>query len=405
MMSLHELAAEVKKREEDQIKIAKMKVPPEYHDFIVPIRQNMLLSDLKPDKNEKLPDGAFINTDGRVYIRVNVPYCKVDGRVKMFADAHVLPDGTRAKYRVESNIEKINEILENVGDISPKYPLVVRIHSDIFGTLEGVSKINWNGRGADATNPLENAYTSAVGRALALAGFGLLGTGIASAEEMEQALIVRGELFGVKRLDELDAGAGLTCTKGAGGAAERPAGVPQAPEDPRGQFYAKLEAWAAEKGYPWQAVKEETDRLTAGLDGESLAGCLEGENFRKFAEGIEFVVKARMAVPSEEQKTAKEITNQISTVQKETTPPKGAPKQAPFSGEVVVADPGKVGDHKGEKLRYAVVEGGRVVAVPLYFKVQKGTVLSFSGKEITYPSGKVLLIPDKKTLKIVKRSA
>jgi hypothetical protein len=396
---LFKLAEEIRKREEDQIKIAKMKVPPEYHDFIILIRQSMLLSERKPDKNEKLPDGAFINTDGRVYIRVNVPYCKVDGRVKMFADAHVLPDGTRAKYRVESNIEKINEIIENVGDISPKYPLVVRIHSDIFGTLEGVSKINWNGRGADATNPLENAYTSAVGRALALAGFGLLGTGIASAEEMEQALIVRGELFGVKRLDELDAGAGPADTADAEKAADRPAEAPQVPEDPRSQLYVRLKAWAGEKGYPWPETKKFADALAVSLDNESLANCLQDENFQKFTEGIEQVFKSRSGSATEQAQERKEAAGQ------KASSPKGAPKQAPFTGEVVVADPGKVGDHKGEKLRYAVAEDGRAVAVPLYFKVQKGTVLSFSGKEITYPSGKILLVPDRKTLKIVKKTA
>lgn len=405
MSNLLKLAQEVRKREEDQIKIAKMKVPPEYHDFIILIRQSMLLSERKPDKDEKLPDGTFINTDGRVYIRVNVPYCKVDGRVKMFADAHALPDGTRAKYRVESNIEKINEILENVGDISPKYPLVVRIHSDIFGTLEGVSKINWNGKGADATNPLENAYTSAVGRALALAGFGLLGTGIASAEEMEQALIVRGELFGVKRLDELDSGAGPADTADAEKAADRPAEAPQAPEDPRGQLYARLKAWADGKGYPWPETKKFADALAVSLDNESLANCLQDENFQKFTEGIEQVFKSRAGIGSttETEKQAQERPKE--TTGQKTAPPKGTPKQATFTGEVVVADPGKVGDHKGEKLRYAVAEDGRAVAVPLYFKIQKGTVLSFSGKEITYPSGKILLVPDRKTLKIVKKTA
>ena len=43
----------------------------------------------------------------------------------------------------------------------------------------------------DESNPLENAETSAVGRALGFLGYGLYGTGIASAEEVLQAQAVR----------------------------------------------------------------------------------------------------------------------------------------------------------------------------------------------------------------------
>jgi hypothetical protein len=43
----------------------------------------------------------------------------------------------------------------------------------------------------DESNPLENAETSAVGRALGFLGYGVYGTGIASADEVLQAQALR----------------------------------------------------------------------------------------------------------------------------------------------------------------------------------------------------------------------
>lgn len=191
---------ELREREKNQLEIAKMRIPGEYHDFLIVINQRHVLVNKELKKEELPDDDRVFSREGKTYAIIEVPYFRVDGRVKMFVDAHMLPDGSRAKFRIESNIDEINRVIEKAGDLPPKYTLVVRIHSDIFGTLEGVSRINWGGSGADATNPVENAYTSAVGRALALAGFGLIGTGIASAEEMEEALAARGLLESTKIL-------------------------------------------------------------------------------------------------------------------------------------------------------------------------------------------------------------
>lgn len=51
----------------------------------------------------------------------------------------------------------------------------------------GTSSVNIGGKGVDATNPIENAETSALGRALGLAGFGSLES-VASAEEAVTAV-------------------------------------------------------------------------------------------------------------------------------------------------------------------------------------------------------------------------
>lgn len=50
----------------------------------------------------------------------------------------------------------------------------------------GTASINFGGRGADQTNPIENAETSALGRALGFAGFGSVDS-VASAEEVREA--------------------------------------------------------------------------------------------------------------------------------------------------------------------------------------------------------------------------
>lgn len=51
----------------------------------------------------------------------------------------------------------------------------------------GSASCNIGGKGVDATNPIENAETSALGRALGLAGFGSLES-VASAEEVVSAI-------------------------------------------------------------------------------------------------------------------------------------------------------------------------------------------------------------------------
>jgi hypothetical protein len=183
---LEKLAEEALQKEQMAIEQAKKRIPEQYHDFLMLLDEDKLLAKFPPRQNENLPENVYEH-EGKTFIKIKVPYVSVDGRLKMFADAHDLGDGKRAKYKISSNIEFLSQQILEKGSLHSAIPLVVKIESEIFGQLENVARIFWNGEGANRSNPLETAYTSALGRAIAEAGFGLIGTGICSAEEVEAA--------------------------------------------------------------------------------------------------------------------------------------------------------------------------------------------------------------------------
>ena len=185
-MDIIKLAQEKKEEEKQKIKQAYDRIPDKYHCFIIMIEQskklvNFEISDI-PEKGEEL--GVY-SYKGATYIKIKNPYMKVDGRIAMFSDKHaeLSKEDNRFTFKVESNLVDIAKILAEQGELPHYYPLIVEIESDLYGHLEGESKIFWND-----SNPLENAKTSALGRAIAQTGIGLIGTGVASYEEVIKAL-------------------------------------------------------------------------------------------------------------------------------------------------------------------------------------------------------------------------
>lgn len=133
-------------------------VPEQYRDFITLL-----------DQTKK---------SGSVSAKIQTAYMQVDGRVRMFVDEHRKAD---SKFTIA-----VQHYME--GD----HPHTkVRVASEMLGAAEATAKIGFGGHGADSTNPIENAETSALGRALGFLGYGLLGGGIASAEEVERAISER----------------------------------------------------------------------------------------------------------------------------------------------------------------------------------------------------------------------
>lgn len=168
--------------QDDELKIrrALKSVDEKYHQFIVIIEQNSVVSNRELQIDEKLEElGCFV-WQGKTYQRRRAPYMAVDGRIMMMRDEH-RKEG--AKYSFSQEIDWEHNLL------------TIYWESELYGRTIGTAKIGIGGSGADATNPVENAQTSAVGRALAQAGYGLFGTGsIASAEEVQSAIREREQM-------------------------------------------------------------------------------------------------------------------------------------------------------------------------------------------------------------------
>lgn len=111
------------------------------------------------------------------YVQIEVPYITVDGRVSMIVEEHV-------KNKQKFTISPPEFV---VAPDSKTLLCRVTIEST-RGTASGTAKIGINGSGVDSTNPYENAETSAIGHALGFLGYGLLGNGIASFDEVNSAL-------------------------------------------------------------------------------------------------------------------------------------------------------------------------------------------------------------------------
>jgi hypothetical protein len=182
-MGIEEVVRRLAQEQEKLPEVVAQQVPAKYQPFVCWLDQNKQLSQQRMAVTPELGALGVWSNERGTYISLRVPYMAVDGRMLWFADLH---REAKAKYSISSNIAAICELLK-VGSPPVHYPLVVWIDSELFGRLEGVSRIFWDAPGPHRTNPLETAYTSALGRAIAQAGIGLIGTGIASADEVEVA--------------------------------------------------------------------------------------------------------------------------------------------------------------------------------------------------------------------------
>ncbi|PLR70505.1 hypothetical protein [Bacillus sp. UMB0728] len=165
-------AKEIIDAAETRGKQALKQIPTEYHEFLVFLPQSVKVGAATEIDTEASNLGMYAITSG-TYVSVSYPYMAVNGRVKQARDDH------RAAGKLLHFEEPV--IAEN------KRSLKVTIHSELLGSATGSSVIpsSENAKGAEKDNPLEVAETSAIGRALGFLGYGLIGSGIASAEEVQ----------------------------------------------------------------------------------------------------------------------------------------------------------------------------------------------------------------------------
>ncbi len=153
---------------QEKVKQAYDCIPAEYHSFIVLLKQSIKLG--KPSSyritEEGKAAGMWQADDGTLYCSIALPYMTVDGRVRWARDEH-------------RKAEKALNIRTEISDGFVR----ATVESELLGSATATAKIG-AGSGVDRTNPIENAETSAVGRALGFLGYGLIGTGIASADEV-----------------------------------------------------------------------------------------------------------------------------------------------------------------------------------------------------------------------------
>ena len=112
------------------------------------------------------------------WITEEAPYMSVDGRLAMANADH---------RRQDKKLIFHDPVV--LSDTDEQLTLMVAVESEIYGRRHGIATSRrLGGSPIEQQHPWEIAETSAIGRALAAMGYGLLpGTGLASAEDMERA--------------------------------------------------------------------------------------------------------------------------------------------------------------------------------------------------------------------------
>ncbi len=142
---------------------ALQKTDPKYRSFIVPIGQWKKVGE---------------SGDRDIKAHVELPYMSVDGRVLMAIDEHM----AQGKKIIIQAAEFKDD------PVSGQKLCQVTVKAELRGEATGTARLFIGGGGANRDNPVENAETSAIGRALGFLGYGCFGTGVASADEMITAL-------------------------------------------------------------------------------------------------------------------------------------------------------------------------------------------------------------------------
>jgi len=188
-------AKEIKEREAVLWQRAYNRVPKDLHVYLVSLTRSTRLSRRPAEITPELKEmGVFSGSDGLPYIQISSPYMSVDGRIMWFLkDLEEKSKDLQEKGMESPQFSIVTEFIEASEDEGRRALLCKATVICPWATSVGHARVFLGGSGVDETNPWENAETSAVGRALGFMGYGLFGTGIASAEEVERAMRAAGD--------------------------------------------------------------------------------------------------------------------------------------------------------------------------------------------------------------------
>ncbi|KAB2952145.1 hypothetical protein F9B85_10050 [Heliorestis acidaminivorans] len=188
---LIEKARAIKVKESEEFASAKAAIPEWLHGGIVAIERNQKMYNQQVVIDQVAQSLGLWSSDKGTYLSVSKPYLTVEARV--------------AWARHEHKEKGCKLTIQPVQFDSQSKLARVTIDSEIHGSVTATAKLGVGGGGVDSTNPFENAETSVIGRALGFLGYVLLGSGIASAEEVHVA-IEEAEKKEKPRLDVVEGG-------------------------------------------------------------------------------------------------------------------------------------------------------------------------------------------------------
>lgn len=174
-MSLKETL--LKKANENREKNAKIMtlIPEKYHHFVMVLERSATALRTAIQLDKELEAAGYYVKDGKTFLKTESVYLTVAGKNAILVD---WAEENNYRFSIENEVVLVGQ--------KPFVKAVVTITNDkgeIIRRATSTVPVNVGGSGIDATNPYENAETSAVGRALTFLGMGQTGD-IASYEEV-----------------------------------------------------------------------------------------------------------------------------------------------------------------------------------------------------------------------------